>query len=84
MLRVHHTEVETNEGPHRATLVTIDLPTGQKATSKAICRPPDQFNRAVGRRLAANRLLSNLRVIGTSYEDRRTIFQTICPEYFRK
>lgn len=47
----------------------------------ARCSPNDQFNRAKGRKIAATRMLSTLRYNGYSREDRRKVFDAICPEY---
>ena len=57
----------------------------------SLCRPPDQFCKAVGRRLAANKLLRNLRadnVVCRPYmaveigkRDRRALFLAINPQF---
>lgn len=47
---------------------------------KVTCSPQDQFCKRTGRKLAANRLLASLKAIGLPKEDRRKVFQALCPE----
>jgi len=65
----------------RSTHVRLTLEDGTDFAARSITKPPDQFCKRVGRRLAANRLLQNIREILPSKADRRTIFKMICPEY---
>ncbi len=78
--------------PHikvRATEVWVkDTAGNQIAQAIAKCSPMDNFCKRTGRRIAAQRLLAQLREKDpTGYpawkEDRKAIFQTICPEYFK-
>ena len=47
------------------------------------CRPPDQFCKRTGRRLAATKLLKSVRNYFPfeKKEDRKAIFLAICPEF---
>lgn len=47
----------------------------------AICRPPDQFCKRTGRRLATIKLLAALKERGWTSEERKAVFDTVCPEY---
>lgn len=53
------------------------------AEGVAMCSAADNFCKRTGRRLAVNRLLASLRLDGKVFakEDRRAIFQAVCPEY---
>lgn len=69
----------------RGMKITITFPDGADIEGSSICKPPDQFCKRTGRRLAANRLLAGLRrspqVLHKA--DRKAIFAAICPEYFK-
>lgn len=45
------------------------------------CKAPDNFGRATGRRLAANRLLAVMKHHNLSKADRKVVFDHICPEF---
>ncbi len=69
--------------PVRVTKVTLHY-ASFTIEARAVCKPPDNFCRATGRRLAANRLLKQLREHSGlaplfTRDDRRTIFHAICP-----
>jgi hypothetical protein len=85
---VRHTtdELPNHEHPGesivcRSTHVLLTLEDGVDFAARAICKPPDQFCKRDGRRRAADRLLQNLKFILPSKEDRRAVFQMVCPEY---
>jgi hypothetical protein len=65
----------------RGTEVLLDLPNGTQVQAVAICNENDRFTRAMGRKIAASRLLSTLRGMGIAYEDRKTLFKKICPQF---
>ena len=48
---------------------------------EARCHPKDQFSRRVGRRLVADRVLADMREHGFSKEDRKVVFEKLCPEF---
>jgi hypothetical protein len=77
---------------HRATLVWAKFPDGSVVTAHAVCNPTDEFDRSVGRKVAANHLLAILHSGFDAYnqeyapelhypEDRERIFNTICHEF---
>lgn len=86
---------DTFEQEVRGTKVVLTFPDrGDVFEAFSVCKPPDNFSRKVGRRLATNHLLARLRkrerelvMMGThgmGYCDkavRRVIFATLCPEY---
>lgn len=64
----------------RATIIELTL--GDRTFhGQAFCSPLDHFKRQYGRKVAAERLLADLRSAGISKEDRITVFRKICPEY---
>lgn len=89
-IAIHHTEreIEVMDGPYytppenrRVTIVEV-IDDGVEYAQMSICRPPDNFSRLAGRRIAANKLLRQLKIeAGYHHEDRRAIFFFICPEY---
>jgi hypothetical protein len=51
--------------------------------TKAVCGPKDNFCKAAGRKVAANRLMKELRDrTELTKTERAQVFATICPEYF--
>lgn len=80
-LGIYHRNIEKDGKTRRGTEVIVDLPNGEQITTFAICSDNDRFTRKMGRKVAAERLLNIMRNKGVSYEDRRTVFQKICPEY---
>lgn len=70
--------------PRRITQVWVtDEHRLQTIQVQAVCAPMDNFCRRTGRKIAATKLLKELR---DTYrfrnpEDRKRIFQAICPEY---
>ena len=94
---VHHIDSEIVlsgvSTPCRATKIVLEhpkatLPQGDNpAILEALtyCSPNEQFCRREGRRRAANRLLAKLRANGFfNKEQRRSLFEQVCPEYFKK
>ncbi len=66
----------------RGTKVWYAPAGGLKIEAVAMCSKGDNFSKRVGRRLAADRLLAKMRQRPTiPVEDRRIVFQAICPEY---
>ena len=77
----------TDEKGRRGTKAWLVMPGGQKDYhAVAMCSSHDNFCKRTGRRLAADRLLSKLRLQHEEMtrEDRQIIFSTICPEYRQK
>jgi hypothetical protein len=69
----------------RATRVWLRQTDGQELQAESICKSPDNFSKAIGRRLAANHLLRKIRQKGLfSKADRREIFFCVCPEFSNK
>jgi hypothetical protein len=64
----------------RSTLVTLQVE-DIKTVGFSVCKHPDNFSKRMGRKLAANNLLRKLREDGWSKDDRKTVFQAVCPEY---
>jgi hypothetical protein len=65
----------------RSTRVTLhDGPA--EVTVRAVCDPRDNFCKALGRKKAANRLMRTMKRYAFSKEDRKIVFQAVCPEYF--
>lgn len=72
----------TKKNGQRGTQAWLRVDGGTTLEGKAMCSLSDNFNKRVGRRLAANRLLEKVREKGLfEKKDRKAIFQAICPEY---
>jgi hypothetical protein len=68
-------------GEQRSTTVKLEID-GLTYTADCCCHPNDNFCKATGRRLAANRLLAELRACTIlSADDRKAVFLKICPEF---
>jgi hypothetical protein len=79
LLRVRHVGIP---GTVRGTKVELRMENGETLSAEAICSANDQFNRRVGRKLAASRLLSRMRDTRKfSAVERERVFKSICPEY---
>lgn len=69
-------------GKTRGTEVLLtDTVNGGEVAADVICRPPDNFSKREGRRRVANALLRKLNDLGYSRNDRRMVFNAICPEF---
>ena len=81
----------------RTTNIVVEVPGWSLATACVICSRKDNFSRKVGRKLVLNKLFygsthpiwnlseKRLRFIGGfSKEDRRVIWQAVCPEFHRQ
>jgi len=83
-LGVHHVDdLELDSFPGqklRGTKVRLTV-SGQDYTGYSVCKPPDAFNKRMGRRCAANSLLRHIREVLPSKVDRKAVFGLICPEY---
>lgn len=80
-VRIYHTE----EQP-RKTVVSVESPDGviTFAYAEARCGSRDKFVKAFGRKLAARRVLEQLRNNPSAHmlsSDRAAIFYAVCPEY---
>lgn len=75
--------------PRRGTEVIVDFPDGTTLRAESICNENDQFVRATGRKIAATRLLEQMRKrdnpevadSGFGYDSRSSIFRKICPQF---
>lgn len=74
----HHRDAD---GIPHSTTAELTLPDGRVINAKALCSPQDQFAYKEGRRICAMRLLKAMRVLGYRREDRKTVFDAICPEF---
>lgn len=64
----------------RGTRVRVSSDDGVNAEAVATCSPNDNFSKAEGRRIAVTKLLRNeLRFY--SKEDKRKVFENVCPEF---
>jgi hypothetical protein len=73
-----------HDDPMHRRLTTAWLKAGGTTfRSVSICRPPDQFCKRTGRRMAARRLLAAMKKVGFPKGDRKAVFLSLCPE-FRK
>lgn len=69
------------QGSRRGTEIRFTLE-GQEIKVRSICRPPDPFVKRNGRKMAANKLLGELRARDIAVEaERAAIFLAICPEF---
>jgi hypothetical protein len=61
----------------RATVIMVRLPDGQSFGAQAICKPPDQYVKRIGRSLASRRLAAILKDHDVSRDDRAKIFEAV-------
>lgn len=77
----HHTPFDpSNPQASRSTTVALDFE-GAELKTAAVCSVKDQFQRSFGRQIAAQRMLFAMRHFEFTKEDRRIVFQAVCPEW---
>lgn len=77
----HKTITSSIDGDERRGTVVWVTDGDRTIEATSICRPPDQFSRAQGRKVAATKLLNELRRRNYSRNDRDVVFRTICPQF---
>lgn len=68
-------------GSRRATTAYIGNKESPAVKATVVCHPNDNFCRKTGRKLAAIKLLRQLKEVGYDKADRAFVFNAICPEY---
>lgn len=65
-------------------ITTIRLTIGEETVSAvAICSRKDNFCKRTGRKMALQKLLTNNPKTFTNVDDRRAMWQAVCPEFFK-
>jgi hypothetical protein len=80
VVNIRHSPFDGDDPNNRSTAVALAFIDGSESyVAQAHCSPLDHFNKRHGRKLAATRLLSQLKKYPR--EERAAVFQAICPEY---
>ncbi len=84
-MRVGCRHSKVKEGlPRKTTVFLKDVESENVLEAQAVCSLEDNFEKRTGRILAAMRLNAALRAVGFEKQDRRLIFEAVCPDLKKK
>ena len=78
ILVCHNEKMENLRGTH----IRLIFEDEQTFEARSICKPPDQFSRLNGRKLAAQRLFEMTGNVLTR-EDRKVLWKVFCPKFVK-
>lgn len=67
----------------RVTFMSSDDQAGETCEVNSRCSKKDNFCKATGRKIAAGRLMKDVKIAAMSDEDKQAIMKRICPEFKR-